>query len=219
MPNAQTNTWKMDMSDNVKNTSRFLAEILRHKPEKIGLTLDANGWANLQDILDKSAPNGGPALSLELIERVVAESDKKRFALSEDGRRIRAQQGHSVEVDLQLAAVIPPVRLYHGTAEAFLPSILKQGLKPMNRHHVHLSEDLETALRVASRRKGKTVMLAVDCKAMLAEGFVFHLSGNGVWLTDSVDPKFLAFLPSSKLEVKNPGRHPAPDPCADWTSH
>jgi putative RNA 2'-phosphotransferase len=183
------------MQDNLKNISKFIAEILRHKPEKIGLKLDTNGWANLQELLDKSAAKAGLTISRELAERVVAENDKKRFELSGDGLRIRAQQGHSVTVNLQLPAAIPPVRLYHGTIEKYLPSIMKQGLIPKDRHHVHLSADIETAQRVASRRRGQiTVLLAVDCKAMLSQGCVFHLSGNGVWLTDSVDPKFLSVV-------------------------
>jgi putative RNA 2'-phosphotransferase len=186
------------MQDNLKNTSKFFSEILRHKPEKIGLTLDAHGWANVQELLDKAAAKAGLTISRELLERVVAENDKKRFELSEDGLKIRAQQGHSVAVDLQLPVVVPPVRLYHGTIEKYLPSIMKQGLIPKDRHHVHLSADIETAQRVASRRKGQTtVLLAVDCKAMLAQGCAFHLSGNGVWLTDSVDPKFLSVVTGS----------------------
>lgn len=183
------------MQDNLKNISKLFAEILRHKPEKIGLKLDAHGWANVQELLEKSAVKNGLTISREMLERVVDENDKKRFELSEDGLKIRAQQGHSVAVNLQLPSVVPPVRLYHGTIEKYLPSIMKQGLIPKERHHVHLSADIETAQRVASRRKGQTtVLLAVDCKAMLAQGCVFHLSGNGVWLTDSVDPKFLSVV-------------------------
>jgi putative RNA 2'-phosphotransferase len=185
----------MSSDNSVTNTSRFLSEILRHKPEKIGLQLDAQGWARIDDILSKAPTLKGMALTRTLIDRAVAENDKKRFLISEDGAMIRALQGHSVEVDLQLARAVPPTRLFHGTVENNLPSILKQGLVPMNRHHVHLSADLDTAQRVASRRQGKkTVLLAVDCKAMLASGCQFYLSENRVWLVDHVAPKFLTCI-------------------------
>jgi len=185
----------MSSDNSVINTSRFLSEILRHKPEKIGLQLDAQGWARIDDILNKAPALKGVALTRSLIDRAVAENDKKRFLVSDDGVMIRALQGHSVEVDLQLAKAVPPTRLFHGTVEKSLPSILKQGLIPMNRHHVHLSADLDTAQRVASRRKGqKTVLLAVDCKAMLAGGCQFYLSENRVWLVDHVAPQFLTCI-------------------------
>lgn len=185
----------MSSDNSVTNTSRFLSEILRHKPEKIGLQLDAQGWARIDDILSKAPMLKGMALTRTLIDRAVAENDKKRFLISDDGAMIRALQGHSVEVDLQLARAVPPTRLFHGTVENNLPSILKQGLVPMNRHHVHLSADLDTAQRVASRRQGKkTVLLAVDCKAMLARGCQFYLSENRVWLVDHVAPQFLTCI-------------------------
>lgn len=185
----------MPSDNSVTNASRFLSEILRHKPEKIGLQLDAQGWARIEDILNKAPALKGVALTRSLIDRAVAENDKKRFLVSDDGAMIRALQGHSVEVDLQLAKAVPPTRLFHGTVEKSVPSILKQGLIPMNRHHVHLSADLDTAQRVASRRKGqKTVLLAVDCKAMLASGCQFYLSENRVWLVDHVAPQFLTCI-------------------------
>lgn len=182
----------MSSDNTVKNASRFLSEILRHKPEKIGLQLDSQGWASIETILAKSPILKGVALTRDLIDQAVDENDKQRFAVSEDGKMIRARQGHSIKVDLGLAQAVPPTRLYHGTIEQFLPSILKQGLIPKDRHHVHLSVDRVTAQRVASRRKGqKTVLLEVDCKAMLANGCQFFLSENRVWLVDHVAPDYL----------------------------
>jgi putative RNA 2'-phosphotransferase len=171
--------------------SKFLSLILRHKPETIGLQLDENGWANVQDLLSKSAA-GGHAFSREELEEVVTLNDKQRFAFNEDGTRIRASQGHSVEVELLLDTSRPPELLYHGTVDRFLSSIRVEGLRKMNRHHVHLSADKDTAAKVGNRR-GQAVILVVRSGEMSRDGCVFFLSDNGVWLTDAVAVRYIDF--------------------------
>jgi len=176
------------MANELTRTSKFLSLVLRHKPEEIGIALDANGWTDVDELLHKW--KGKPALTRELLDRVVAENSKKRFALSEDGTRIRANQGHSVDVDLALQPVEPPEVLYHGTATRFLESIRAGGLHCAGRTHVHLSADRETAVKVGSRH-GKPVVLTVAARRMHAAGHAFFLSENGVWLTERVPAEFL----------------------------
>ena len=172
-------------------TSKFLSLILRHKPERIGLTLDANGWADVDDLIRLANQHGFP-LTLSLLERVVAENDKRRFTLSDDGRRIRANQGHSLKVDLQLSPSPPPHLLYHGTASRFLESIRAEGLRAGRRQHVHLSADIATARQVGQRH-GKPVVLVVHAARMAAAGHRFYLSDNGVWLTERLPVDFIEF--------------------------
>ncbi|WP_433425799.1 RNA 2'-phosphotransferase [Microtetraspora malaysiensis] len=169
--------------------SKYLAKHLRHEPERIGITLDDGGWVEV-DVLLKAAARHGFPIAPEELAHVVAANDKKRYVL-QDGR-IRASQGHSVPVDLGLPVTEPPATLYHGTVGRYLAAIREQGLRPMNRHHVHLSADRETAERVGGRR-GVPVVLVVDAGAMHAAGHEFRLSANGVWLADRVDPAFLRF--------------------------
>lgn len=172
--------------------SKFLSLVLRHKPEEIGLTLDENGWAKVSDLLGAAAKAGRSFSQTDLIE-VVENNDKKRFAFDPTGNYIRASQGHSINVDLEFNAQIPPSHLYHGTAERNIASIMETGLNKMQRHHVHLSADIETAETVG-RRYGKPVVFRVDTAAMITEGFEFFLSANGVWLVDRVPAKFLESL-------------------------
>ncbi len=179
------------MPDELTRTSKFLSFVLRHKPEAIGLTLDANGWADVEELIRRANETGEP-LTRELLERVVADNDKQRFILSEDGTRIRANQGHSVAIDLALTPVEPPDVLFHGTATRFLDSIRTHGLRPGGRQHVHLSADESTATKVGQRH-GKPVVLRVRAGAMWAVGHAFFLSANGVWLTDCVPTEFLVF--------------------------
>ncbi|MFB7411815.1 RNA 2'-phosphotransferase [Streptomyces sp. NPDC056202] len=167
--------------------SKYLSKHLRHQPERIGLVLDAQGWTEIDALLAALARNNFPVTRAEL-DHVVASNDKKRFAV--EGTRIRASQGHTVEVDLDLPPAEPPAYLYHGTVAAALPAIRAEGLRPMARHHVHLSPDRETATRVGARR-GRPVVIAVDAGAMHRAGHVFRVSANGVWLADSVPPEFL----------------------------
>lgn len=173
----------------LKKASKFLSFILRHCPEDIGLELDDNGWADISDIIDKSSAQ--ITLSKELVEEVVFTSDKQRFKLSGDGLRIRANQGHSINVNLDLKASHPPGELYHGTATRFLESIMKEGLKSGQRQHVHLSTDIDTA-RSVGQRYGKPVILKVDSGNMSKQGFTFYLSDNDVWLTEHVPANFLS---------------------------
>jgi len=172
-------------------TSKFMSLVLRHTPEVAGLTLDSGGWVRIDELL-RGLKKAGHTQSLEGLLAIVAENDKKRFTVSEDGLRIRAAQGHSVEIDLQLAPAVPPDQLYHGTASATLDSIFASGLKPQTRQHVHLSTSIDTAIAVGSRH-GKPTVLRVDALRMHGDGVVFWVADNGVWLTDFVDPKYLGF--------------------------
>ena len=169
--------------------SKFLSLVLRHDPDRIGIELDEHGWTDVDALLAACARAGLP-LTRDELAIVVATSDKQRFALSEDQTRIRANQGHSVEVDLDLEPAAPPELLYHGTVEKFLASIRAQGLLKGERHHVHLSADLETAQRVGGRR-GKPVVLTVRAGEMAAAGHVFYRSENGVWLVEHVPAEYL----------------------------
>jgi putative RNA 2'-phosphotransferase len=169
--------------------SKFLSLVLRHDPALIGITLDDAGWTDIAALLAGCAGHG-VAISRDELAQIVAASDKQRFAVSRDGQRIRANQGHSVEVELGFAPTAPPRHLYHGTIEAALASIRTQGLIKGARHHVHMSIDEETAARVGGRR-GKPVILVVRAAEMVADGHVFFRSENGVWLTDHVPPQYL----------------------------
>ena len=177
------------MEKRLIKASKFLSLVLRHQPQAIGLQLSEAGWASVKDLIAKS----GGRLSLDVIQDVVEQNDKKRFALSEDGRSIRANQGHSIDVDLGLLPVEPPATLYHGTADRFLPSIREEGLTKQSRQHVHLSPDHATAIKVGQRH-GKPVVLIVNAGGMYAAGHTFFQSQNGVWLTEAVPPPFLTGL-------------------------
>ena len=171
--------------------SKFLALVLRHDPGRIRIVLDDAGWTDVTAMLAACAAHGVPIARDELAA-LVASSDKQRFALSPDGERIRANQGHSVEVDLQLEPAEPPAMLFHGTVEAAVPSIRAQGLVRGQRHHVHLSSDFATATRVGGRR-GKPMVLTIRAGDMAVEGHFFYCSANGVWLVDHVPPEFILF--------------------------
>jgi putative RNA 2'-phosphotransferase len=177
------------MSQRLITVSKFLSKYLRHDPAALGLTLEPGGWVLVDDVLAGAAKLRF-AISREELLQVVAENDKQRFSLDESGAKIRANQGHSTEVDLQLAEAQPPPELFHGTVSKFLDAIMADGLKKMNRHDVHLSKDVHTATKVGERR-GKPVILIVDSARMAADGYKFRLSENGVWLTDHVPAKYL----------------------------
>lgn len=170
--------------------SKFLALVLRHDPGKIGIELDSAGWVPIDTLL-AALKRHGRGLSRERLDQLVAENDKKRYQYDESRTRIRASQGHSLAVDLGYAPAEPPDLLYHGTATRFLDSIHREGLQRGKRHHVHLSRDVETARKVGARH-GKPVVLSVDAARMSADGHVFLLSDNGVWLTEHVAPGYLA---------------------------
>ncbi|WP_411081682.1 RNA 2'-phosphotransferase [Streptomyces sp. cmx-18-6] len=167
--------------------SKYLSQHLRHQPDRIGVTLDDNGWVTVETLLSAAARHGFPITRAEL-DHVVAVNDKRRFTVA--GDRIRANQGHTVTVDLDLPPAQPPAYLYHGTVAGAMDAIRAEGLRPMTRHHVHLSPDRETATRVGARR-GRPLVLTVDAGAMHRAGHVFRVSANGVWLADSVPPQFL----------------------------
>ena len=177
------------MRDQTKRLSKFMSLVLRHKPETIGLDLDAQGWASVEDLIAKMNQHG-KRINRRLLEQVVATNDKKRFALDPSGTRIRANQGHSIKIELGYIPEAPPEILYHGTARRFIESIFKTGLEKRKRHHVHLSADIPTALNVGGRH-GKPVILEVLAGAMAEQGYEFFRSENAVWLTDHVPTQFL----------------------------
>jgi len=178
-------------SQQTTRISRFLSLVLRHEPGKIGITLDGEGWTNVDELIT-AMNRHGHELDFGTLEHVVDTNDKKRFAFSADGEMIRASQGHSVEVDLGYETATPPEILYHGTVGRFLPAIRETGIQKGQRHHVHLSPVLATATAVGKRR-GQPVILTVLAGEMNTVGHVFHVSANGVWLTDSVPPQFIRF--------------------------
>lgn len=171
--------------------SKFLSWVLRHRPDRIGLELDEQGWADLSELV-RQAKAHGTDLSRSDVLALVASGDKQRFALSADGTRIRAQHGHSVAVDLALEPAMPPEMLFHGTARQFLPAIRQQGLLPGRRRSVHLSQT-EALAEAVGHRHGTPVVLIVHARALHAEGQFFVQSANGIWLTDRVLPGFLVF--------------------------
>ena len=178
------------MNTLLSDASRFLSYVLRHRPDAIGISLDREGWADIAALVI-AAVKAGQSLDRELIQTVVATSDKKRFSISEDGLRIRAVQGHSAEsVDISYAQRTPPEWLYHGTATRFLESIHKEGLRPGSRQYVHLSQDEHTA-RIVGQRYGKPVVLKIKARLMHEQGFAFFQAENGVWLTSAVPVLFL----------------------------
>ena len=180
------------MSDKHKKTSKFLSLVLRHEPEAAGVELDPAGWVSVAELLAGCA-RAGYAITPEELREVVRTSDKQRFALSADGTRIRCNQGHSVPVELGYEPTAPPEVLYHGTAEKSVEAIRAAGLERRSRHHVHLSERLDTASAVG-RRHGKLVLMEVAARRMHADGMVFYRTPNGVWLTDFVPPQYLKVL-------------------------
>jgi putative RNA 2'-phosphotransferase len=181
------------METNLVKISKLLSFVLRHRPDKIGLSLDKNGWADVQDLIDKiNSHNGHDYLTVEILEEVVRKDNKKRYAFNDDKTKIRASQGHSVDIDLKLKETTPPEFLYHGTATQFIENIKKQGLKKMRRNHVHLSLDVATA-KIVGERHGKPIILRIKSKEMNDKGVKFYLSDNKVWLTDDINTKFIDF--------------------------
>jgi len=177
-------------SEKFKSLSKFLSLVLRHNPSAAHISLDPNGWANVNDLIAGVTKAGKKGFSSAVLEEIVASDSKMRYSFNDDHTLIRANQGHSVSVDLQFQPVQPPSVLYHGTATRFLSSILESGLIPGSRTHVHLSADLATATAVG-KRHGKPVILIVNAQEMAAQGIAFYLSANGVWLVDKVPPHFL----------------------------
>jgi len=174
-----------------KDVSRFLSLVLRHKPETIGITLDENGWVDV-DVLLSSLKSHNREITFGELKESVITNNKQRFTFNDDETQIRANQGHSVDVDLQLKPSKPPSKLYHGTVEKAIQGIKETGLKKMNRHALHLSEDVATATNVGSRR-GDAIILEIDSGAMDIDGFEFCQSKNGVWLIDIVPHRYINF--------------------------
>lgn len=181
-----------------KTVSKLLSFVLRHHPELIGLELDEKGWASV-DLLLRHVNAHGTPIDRGLLDYVVETNNKKRFAFNEDKTLIRASQGHSIAIELGLTAQVPPDILFHGTAEKSLASILDTGLEKRGRQHVHLSQDLQTAIQVGSRH-GKPVVFNVLAAEMQAAGYLFYLSENQVWLTDHVPVKFISY-PSNDGDI------------------
>ena len=171
------------------SASKFMSLVLRHKPDKIGITLDDNGWADTTALLN-GMKRAGHNISLDELKEVVSTNEKQRFKFSDDYTKIRANQGHSVAVNVEMAQVAPPTLLYHGTATRFLAAIKNEGLISKSRLHVHLSADKETALNVGLRH-GKPVILTINAGKMHEDGYVFYLSDNGVWLTETVPGAYI----------------------------
>lgn len=174
---------------NDRSTSKYISLILRHQPEVIGITLDEQGWADVEKLI--RGVNKTHPLDMETLERIVAEDEKQRYSFNEDKTLIRANQGHSIPVDVELPEVTPPDVLYHGTGIKYKESIDSQGLIPKSRLYVHLSGDVETARKVGQRH-GNPIIYNVDAAAMHADGYVFFRSVNGVWLTRTVPQKYLS---------------------------
>ena len=177
----------------LKKTSKFISLILRHKPDAIDITLDEHGWADVQELIDGINRSGGHELDMDMLEEIVRTDEKQRYSFNEDHTLIRANQGHSIPVDVELEEKIPPDILWHGTGEKYVASIDELGLIPKGRLYVHLSSDKETAEKVGSRH-GKPVIYEIDCRRMIEDGYHFFLSANHVWLTKEVPVRYLKKL-------------------------
>lgn len=176
--------------DTLVNLSRYISFILRHRPDTIGLSLDKHGYIDVQDLINGIKENNDFYIDLDILKFIVETDNKKRYSFSEDGTKIRANQGHSVKVDLGLKEVKPPSILYHGTGEKYLESILKEGLKSKSRMYVHLSSDIDTAISVG-KRHGEPIVLGIDAERMYKDEYKFYLSENGIFLAESVPVKYI----------------------------
>jgi len=175
---------------NDTSLSKFLSLVLRHQPEVIDLHLDENGWASVEELMDKMRQQKNISIDYDRLKRIVSQDNKNRYSLNETEGMIRANQGHSIQVSLDLRPIAPPAVLFHGTATRFLDSIQEIGLLKMGRNHVHLSKDYDTA-RIVGKRHGKPVILEINAELMMERGFEFFLSENKVWLTEEVPPMYL----------------------------
>lgn len=178
----------MKESNSDVKLGRFLSLVLRHDPGAAGITLDEHGWADVEQLL-AGVNRTGRKIDLPTLERIVRENNKQRYSFSGDRTKIRANQGHSVQVDVELKEAEPPKYLYHGTASRFLPSIRAEGIRRMSRQYVHLSGDFETAMAVG-RRHGAPVVITIDAAAMARDGITFYRSENGVWLCEHVPVRY-----------------------------
>lgn len=174
---------------NLTKVSKYLSLILRHKPETIGIVLDKHGWADVKQLI-KGVTVNYPEFSMDILEEIVATDEKQRYSFNEDHTKIRANQGHSIPVDLELQPVEPPECLYHGTGKKYVYNIWNEGLISKSRQHVHLSKDFTTAISVG-KRHGEPAVFTVKSGEMYRQGFIFYKSVNGVWLTERVPPEYL----------------------------
>ena len=177
----------------MRNTSKFISLILRHNPQVIGISLDEHGWADVKELIDGINRTEGHSLDMDTLDEIVRTDEKQRYSFNEDHSLIRANQGHSIPVDVELEEKIPPDILWHGTGQKYVSSIDVQGLIPKSRLYVHLSSDMETARKVGSRH-GRPVIYQVDCRKMTEDGYRFFLSANHVWLTKEVPAEYLKKL-------------------------
>ena len=181
------------MAGKIKNDDvslgRFISLVLRHDPESAGVTLDEHGWADVDGLI-KGVCATGRKLDMETLERIVRENNKQRYSFNEDKTRIRANQGHSVDVDVQMQEAVPPDVLYHGTADRLLDDIREKGILKMSRRFVHLSKDMDTAEKVGARH-GKPVVLVIDTAKMSADGYIFRISENGVWQSEDIPWRYV----------------------------
>lgn len=173
----------------MKTISKFIAYILRHNPSAAGIELDEHGWADVNALIE-GVCKAGRFLDMQMLAEIVETDNKHRFDFNDDRTKIRANQGHSIDVDVEMKVCPPPDILYHGTAEKYIESIKKNGILKKNRNYVHLSKDQETAIKVGSRH-GKVVVLKIDARQMYTDGYVFLLSANGVWQTEQVPFKYV----------------------------
>ena len=178
----------MDQSNSDVKLGRFLSLVLRHNPGAAGITLDEHGWADVNELL-AGVNRAGRKIDMDTLERIVRENNKRRYSFNGDHTRIRANQGHSISVDVELKEAEPPRYLYHGTASRFLPAIQGEGIRRMSRQYVHLSGEFETAVAVG-KRHGNPVVITIDAAAMRRDGITFYRSENGVWLCEHVEPKY-----------------------------
>lgn len=176
------------------NLSKFLSLILRHKPETINLSLDSEGYADIDQLITLINIHTEYTITRPILDQIVATDSKKRYSYNDIKTKIRANQGHSIQVDLKLTAQTPPDILYHGTSKRFLQSILKEGLKPMSRQYVHLSSDSSTAAMVGKRHGGSPIIFMIETKPLIDSGYKFYLSENNVWLTDYIPAKYLSLF-------------------------
>ncbi|MBR5111435.1 MAG: RNA 2'-phosphotransferase [Clostridia bacterium] len=172
----------------LESVSKLIALVLRHKPEALSLRMDGHGWISTADLIEKL--NGRQPFTMEMLEEIVRTDNKQRYSFNSDKTKIRANQGHSIPVDLELLPLEPPAVLWHGTGEKYVESINQKGLLKQSRQYVHLTDNHDTAIAVG-KRHGKPVVYAVDAHAMWQEGYAFFRSENGVWLTDHVPAAFL----------------------------
>lgn len=175
---------------NLKKTSVFISLILRHKPEVIGITLDHHGWAKVDELIKGINASGKYSINMPMLEEIVRTDNKQRYSFNEDKTKLRANQGHSVKVDVELKEAVPPEILYHGTGEKYVDSINAEGLKPKSRLYIHLSKDAETAVKVGSKH-GKPIVYTVASGEMHKQGYTFYVSENGVWLTKNIPVDFI----------------------------